>query len=374
MQSLAIENKYKISIQKYLVTFILLYPLILFAPSVLGYDGFKLTNIYFLLFSVLNLLILISRKTLKFSFSNAILLVLFILAVFQLKSFRFSGPVFFIGSIFVLNFFLENLAVKKYSQTIVRFFYYITLLLSFLCLFFENCYSELGRFQGFVGSPTIYSAFIFLMFLLFFQPRGNSRGLFFYLNYLIVLFFIYKSETRLVLLFFILFPFIEMAVKSGRIKYKTILNIVSVILISLYPIYSWIVKKFPLIVKFRYEDGVDRSANLRLALYDMCVDFFVNGSWLNILFGHGTESARLMIWQKFGTDIMPHNDFLRILIDWGIVGTALFFIFLYKIIRKTELTFYIGMVYLLLFYSNTIYNVFLVSILLLVYHLRQNEA
>ena len=64
---------------------------------------------------------------------------------------------------------------------------------------------------------------------------------------------------------------------------------------------------------------------------------------------------------------MPHNDFLRILTDWGAIGLLLFMLLFYKLSTKDTTTLFISLVYLLLFYSNMVFNLFLISLLIIFY-------
>ncbi|MFO0323105.1 MAG: hypothetical protein ACK504_11845, partial [Bacteroidota bacterium] len=81
------------------------------------------------------------------------------------------------------------------------------------------------------------------------------------------------------------------------------------------------------------------------------------------LFGKGSEEARKLVLKKIKYDIFPHNDFIRLAYDFGIICTILFLFFLYRISRINNVSFLILLLYLFSFYHNMVYDFFLISIL-----------
>lgn len=80
--------------------------------------------------------------------------------------------------------------------------------------------------------------------------------------------------------------------------------------------------------------GPDRESSLlwRIYAYFIFLDFYLAGDLVNIIFGRGFSSY-LGVW----SGIAPHNDFLLVLIDFGLVGFALLlfmFFHLWKMLAK----------------------------------------
>jgi len=57
------------------------------------------------------------------------------------------------------------------------------------------------------------------------------------------------------------------------------------------------------------------------------------GYWVYDLFGEGYEASRLVTMKELGTYTMAHNDFIEILVDFGLVG-IIFLIFYYRSLIK----------------------------------------
>jgi O-antigen ligase len=104
----------------------------------------------------------------------------------------------------------------------------------------------------------------------------------------------------------------------------------------IYPLYSFITNLFPSLVTLRYGKKEDSSFSLRNYLFEELKDLFLQGNFVETWFGRGNEFSRLYIDQLMGFDLMPHNDYLRLLIDWGIIGFLIYSIILYKIAIKKE--------------------------------------
>ena len=85
-----------------------------------------------------------------------------------------------------------------------------------------------------------------------------------------------------------------------------------------------------------------------------------------MLFGKGNEYSRLLVKDILNKDLFPHNDFYRIIIDWGFLGSLVFFVYVYRIAKQNTASLMISILYLILFYSNMIFNLFIISILILV--------
>jgi hypothetical protein len=92
-----------------------------------------------------------------------------------------------------------------------------------------------------------------------------------------------------------------------------------------------------------------------------------NMSIENLLFGKGAGYTRKFIENNFTEKLKPHQDFLRFFIDFGVFGSLLFFLFLFKIMFKNRCTFLLASLYLLSFYHNMLYARELIGLLVFFY-------
>lgn len=177
------------------------------------------------------------------------------------------------------------------------------------------------------------------------------------------LFFVFLSKTRLVLLLMILFPLIYFALEKWNIGTKKVFIVTFLTLLFLYPSYKIVVDYFPDLVTIRYQKGKDKSYDLRFYLYSITQEEFLRQDIGTQIFGQGNENSRLFIQKKLKRDIFPHNDFIRIVNDWGVIGAIIFFIIIYRFGIRSRIALMVVIMYLIQFYSNLVFNLFLISIL-----------
>jgi O-antigen ligase len=143
--------------------------------------------------------------------------------------------------------------------------------------------------------------------------------------------------------------------------------------ISVYPLYGVVTNMFPTLVSIRYEEGSrDKSFGLRLYLNNALSEDYKKGTVVQKAFGKGNEYSRNFVKDLFKFDIFPHNDFLRILTDWGLLGVLIFMYLLYLFAIKNTDSLYISLIYILLFYSNMVFNIFIISLLIIFYFNNNN--
>lgn len=363
-----------------ILALILLYPIVLGAIFLFNYVPFAVTAPYFALIFILVLLPLILEKRIQISkeyFNNILLLILIqIFVVFNFNSVRYSMPIFAIFcclSLFVYLSMLES-RTSFLNNKILSNFLLFYCILSFLFLGLTHTHMVVGdRYMGFTGSPTTFSGIISSLFILWDLSRKRTflKRLF---VYGVVLLFVFLSKTRLLIIFMILYPFLIFIIRARAMNYSSVFVIVFIVLFFLYPIYDLVVQKFPQMITLRYQDARDASYGLRYNLYQIVSTDFFSGDFLQKLFGKGNEYSRLLVMENKGIDIFPHNDFIRLINDLGIAASSLFFVFLYRIARKNLITLMVSLIYIILFYSNMVFNLFLISILIISYFYDNKKA
>jgi len=289
------------------------------------------------------------------------------ISIYNYSEIRYSLPLFFASYLFLLGLNLSNGSRIDYSinKVALNYFYiYLALSLVFL-LFFDFSQTLVGdRFRGFTGSPTTYSAIITIVYLIW-DGTNQKWTLKRIILFSLLFYLVFLSKTRLLLIFLLLYPFILYIMGKKKLKYRLVFVSAVVILFFIYPLYGVVVDYFPQLVSLRYQDGRDASFGLRYHLYNINIQEYFNGNWAQMLFGRGNEFSRLFVLEKMGGDLFPHNDFVRILLDWGAIGLITFLFILYKIAITNRTVLMISLVYLVLFYSNMVFSLFIISILML---------
>lgn len=255
----------------------------------------------------------------------------------------------------------------------VNWFLGIYLVLSIPFIFMDIGWDNTGRFTGFIGSPTVFSGIIVTLYVIV-TEKWNIRALKFIVISLVVFGIIYLTKTRLILIFILLYPLIKYLYATKKwITTKKLFLIFLITIMSIYPLYDLVIKWFPVLVSMRYEDQRDASFGLRYFVFKKMNKEYSEGTFIEKSIGKGNEYSRSYINDLFGFDLMPHNDFVRLLTDWGLVGVFLFLFFLYKVSVRHRTVCYVSIVYLLLFYSNMVFNIFLISLILIFYQNQSNQ-
>jgi hypothetical protein len=168
------------------------------------------------------------------------------------------------------------------------------------------------------------------------------------------------------LLITLVLPILFFSIDFWKLSLKKILLVTTLILLFLYPAYKTVVDYFPNLVTMRYDKGDDKSYQLRYYLYSITQEDFLRQDLVNTFLGQGNEHSRLFVLNELGIDLYPHNDFIRLINDWGILGALLFFILIYRYGIKTKISLMVAILYLIQFYSNLIFNLFFISVLIIV--------
>lgn len=348
---------------------VLIFPFFLGVVTATGREPFFITPPFFILFMGLLGVLIISRKVNMISkwglIQTAMISLLVIVSLYNFSSFRYSLPIVFTIYLLVSHVFLSHYSHSFHFSDFKYFkhyFIFYILLSVFFILIPLGPVQKFSRFDGFLGSPTVYSAFLVLLYMLA-VPQLKSIYLKILL-YLIVFTFVLLSKTRLVLILMIALPFLYFAIDRFKLGLKKIFLVTLLVMIFLYPAYKVVIEYFPELVTIRYKKGEDRSYDLRFYLYSLSQDDFLKQDIITQLLGQGNEHSRLLVKRKLNEDIYPHNDFIRIISDWGLLGGLIFFIIIFRYGTRSKIALMIAIIYLIQFYSNLVFNLFLVSILM----------
>ncbi|MFT6815152.1 MAG: hypothetical protein ACJAZ3_001052 [Sphingobacteriales bacterium] len=367
---MSIINKLK-SIDKlhYLLFATLAYPLFYAIPEIVSI-GYTFSLIYFISISGILALSFITFKQFKVNLSDLITIVLMLLLIgiiaFQTNDPRYSKPLLFFSFVFLV-FFASSLLRKqpeKSGKTIYFFTFFYLCLTVFSYLIPGNYLNE--RFIGFTLSPTIFSIYLETILILYlFRSDSSTRAKI--LVFFLCFFFIYITKTRTNLLFLFYIPFYIVYTKHIRSPKIISFAILITIIVSFYPMYNSL-REFQITKNFsgsRLESNNDASYDTRTYLTKICLDEIEQSSNVKLIFGHGSEYSRLLIEKFTGVDLFPHQDFLRFIIDFGLITFILFLIILYRLTKNSPISFLLLILYLVSFYHNYIYSFYLLSLIIL---------
>ena len=314
------------------------------------------------------LLLLGNKENLRLRCSKlefAFWLILFTIVIINTNSFRYSKPLFFLSYIFIINTLVSTRKIEIKSSHIYLHCA-VFIFISVIMLLQTSNYTWDSRYFGFLVSPTIYSVYLDIAFILiYYLVRKKSLRFSLFFVFLALSIF---TKTRINLLVFFTLPIILHLIEHEILSKKKIVVVFICVLVFVYPLYQFLLE-FELPKQFllgRYTDERDASFGFRYYLYLSSIDFLNQSSLTEFLFGHGSEAARLYILDLTDEDAFCHNDFLRLTIDFGIVFVSLFVFAIFKLCIKSSLSVLVGLVYLSSFYHNMVYDFYVISFLVLV--------
>ncbi len=248
----------------------------------------------------------------------------------------------------VLVIMFQNFSVKLKPLLLS---YYLGVLLAGLYSFYHVGFS-MTRFSLLGGlNPTEYAARILwalvVSYILFKSWRHGGSFLLLFGN-AILIFFLFMTQGRnaiLTLLLSLIIAFLFYMIRSQKnvIQFshkKQILG--SIIIIGLISFllfyYTGIFEELDNVAAISELlsgdiDQADRATASRISIWQNYLSMDLNHP-LNAIFGHGTTGGRFNYLQNYGSYTAPHNVFVLIFFDYGILGLTLFIIFIVALFRE----------------------------------------
>lgn len=368
------KSKMIFSSTKSIVFLILTYPLIYLLSIFTNQISTAAENIYFSLVIIFASLFILNSNFLKiklqFIYIFIFLASLFLIGISNFSEIRYTKPIYFILYIMILSMFAFNKNINFLNMQSMQFsnnIFYFTLLVSVILALLNVEYSELGRFYSFLISPTVFCVVLDAMFIIYLFT-SKSKKIFLFFIYTVLIYLHILSGTRINLLFLVLIPFLYSFTIYSSKKIKYIVLIFYIVCLNLlYPIYSYYTLESSNnnIFASRYQDNRDASFGLRIVLTYSALEVLSDSSSYQILFGHGMCYTRELIIRIFEDDILLHNDFLRLLIDYGLVFTLMYILLIIKLALKNNISYMLVMLYFLSFYHNMVYSFYLFSLIVM---------
>jgi O-antigen ligase len=245
---------------------------------------------------------------------------------------------------------------------------------------------DVRRMSGFfVNANNLSLTMMTLLFLIDEQKDSRAKKAFFHA--VIILFLILSGTSGAILAYFgaMLFKGLTFARSVGKSQSKLILVLMSIALIvigcllpaRLYtdvPLAKRIVtqlslvwQEFPLAASGHEMDygrlsevygTSDCSGIWRISHWRACIDVVAGANTLQLLCGHGVGASSLLLYK------VPHNDYLRVLMEQGILGLTLSLTFFLIVFRRIDrrYSYCIVAVALYCFSENNMDNLLFMSI------------
>ena len=179
------------------------------------------------------------------------------------------------------------------------------------------------------GQETLITPTLLIFSVIFFISRGKKMEL------ILTIFFILLSGKRSVILATSLLPIIYLIPKIFITKFKTSFGVISnsIMLFLLYLLLNGNLDVF--FYKFFGLDSIGAIMAGRFSIYTSLISELEVSSYFDFFFGHGIGSSKFIIGDYIGlSEKMTHNDVLRILFEFGLIGCVIFIISIYSLAKN----------------------------------------
>jgi hypothetical protein len=336
--------------------------------------GFLYVNIYLFVFILLKIGISIKGINKKSSVLISFFFLAVIIQIQHLLSRDFISFVFLLMVAYctISNNYIKNTKSLKYCLALILG---ITILTLFGFIFAGLFSNDEGRFHSWSGSPTtmcFYCISLFYIGINIFEIKNKRKiklALLFSLLFVIIL----LSGTRSALILFALIFIAYFGVFNKLINKKVIvcLFVIALLLMSVFndllydTLYDLGLNQFT----GRYADGTDYSYLTRLELKIKLLTLIREASFFQVLFGRGSGYTVGYLSHLEDLKILAHNDFLKIIIDWGIVFTFLFLSSLVHLFLKVRNAIIPLAIYVLSFYHNMMFDSYNIVLIFAIFYI-----
>jgi len=281
-----------------------------------------------------------------------IALLLIVLVNFSADNISFSiyvFVIFFFCFIFSTSVFSLDKAYYKLISVVILFYF----VLSFVLLFHGGSYVFVGdqyRFRGLALSPTT-NGIIMLVFYVFFLNLSKSYFLK-VVVYFVMIIILFKGESRIDIVMGMMLPLYYFAANKKIYSFnKSYVFLLGFFFIAfMYPIYDYVSfsELFPVL-----RENTDASDSTRLYYNMIMLDQISESGLVRFFLGNGLNSSLLLIGDY---KIKPHNDYLRLIYEFGFLFFVLFVYMVYDLYKRSGKYSYIVFVYLSSFFHNMVFD------------------
>jgi len=261
----------------------------------------------------------------------------------------------------ILYIFIFSMGLAPiYSTPFRKVFIAVLLFMGFVSLLMPNASEtdNVMRMSGFFVNANMFSlSMMTLLFLI--DEEKDSMATKFSIHAVLVLFLLLSGTSGAILAYCgaMLFKYVLLLKSTRRYRNKWVLLVFGMILLLMgfmlttnlfmdVPIVKRIVNQVYMIwhelplaasgyeldygnLNNRYGTS-DCSGLWRIAHWRTCINIVVNANIVQLLCGHGIASTNLLLYK------VPHNDYIRVLIEQGIIGLTLYFAFFLTVLRRID--------------------------------------
>ncbi len=372
------ENRY---IRNLPYLFIMLYPFIevtfLYIGKTEGYVTFKIIYFLFIVSSMVMIKqnILVVRGKIFFAglFSCAFMLYQVIVNMETISSDTVSFIIFIFFMIYASDKgFMERFrdSVICYQDKLVywAFFYLFIILLS---LVDGSGITNTWNIISVEGPYPINHDFAYSLCVLYclysFLYKQNARKIYLFLSVIFAILIILTGvrSATLAMIVLLLYDY-----KKIRIEKKVILIVTVIITILVLALTTDVLVNNPFVQKQKSAMATEDVTNGRTNIWKEDIRYYLEDATVREkVLGIGIGGIREVNFQAFETAIQAHNDFLNILIGYGIVGLAYVIYILGKLMKSISLYFIIFVMILALTNGFVMYSIiFSIAILCLFFN------
>lgn len=264
-------------------------------------------------------------------------------------------------SICILYIFIFSMGlVPIYSTPFRTIFIFVLLFMGLVSFFMPNVTEtdEVMRMSGFFVNANNFSlSMMTLLFLI--DEEKDSKAAKISIHAVLILFLLLSGTSGAILAYLgaVLFKYFVSLKSSYRYRNKWILAPISIVIVLLgcllttnlfmdVPIVNRIVTQLSMVwhelplAASGYELDYGNLSNMygtsdcsglwRISHWRSCIDVIADANIVQLLCGYGIGASNLLLYK------VPHNDFLRVLMEQGVIGLALYTAFFLTVFRRID--------------------------------------
>jgi len=319
--------------------------LVLHIISIFAFEDIKLLGTLFIIvFVVITLISLLSKYTMKDYLLFLMITLLIALNVYVSNTITQNTVKYYLLIVFIILLYRSRM-YGYFEEGVTKNLFLVLVCIVFLISFFYGSADDgviKGRYSSIFHEPSIFGMYILAIFL--YLNEKKIAPIYVFLIYTVLAFFVFKTgllSLVLAIVLSVIIYYMSIIVEERDFKKISLISIVVIFFsYGAYVNYAKIDKLDTVVEyydKYGFEEGnlgrlskehgeTNISGVVRLLHWANIIIEYQNSSIKNKLFGSGADKVK----NSFARALKPHNDYLRILYEFGFIFFMIFFYFLWK--------------------------------------------
>ena len=352
----------KIDINSLLLKLIVIFPLSTILQGVPILTNLNRFLMFFILILIVSKIVIkLTKKDLFIIFMTLFLNIFAVIFTNKKISLNINVYFYFIFWVFFLIYIKNNyIELKKYVFNNLSFLNKIVkiwALIVIISIFFKTSYNESNFFSPFgCGEHRFASSCLIMSSYIYFLSNGFSKKYIFIISVPVIGILMSGARTYLVIYFVFLINFVYKKISNRLLFYFMIIPFIfiSVLAIMASPVGNKMIST----ATNGYYGLLATVTSGRSMFWVYDLQGFNSLNFFNKLIGNGFDYVYYINMTKINLKIWAHNDFINVLLNFGIIGLYVYFTVLYDYLKilKARMTKMQYVSFLFIWFFNAFFN------------------